>query len=117
MTKKPNNKQLTLRGFEALGFGETFRSRKYRTFVSPASDYTWCVGKSGALRRTKGPISESISVTGGVDHIGIRLVGKIAYKRDAEGEASLMPIQARGILKRYYEGVKEKQEARRAAAE
>jgi len=111
--KKLNNKQATLRGFEALGAKETFRSSKYRSFIlEHLPQYTWLVGKSGALRRTEGPIAESISVTDGIDHIGLRLVGNIAAKRDAEKQPSLLPIQSRGILKRYYDGVAEKRAAR-----
>lgn len=82
---KPSGKQLTIDGILACGYEETFRSNKYRTFSKlacgtkvPENGVTWMVGKSGALRLTRGPLSASQSFTGGARHKAFQYVGKTA---------------------------------------
>jgi hypothetical protein len=80
---KPSGKQLTIQGLLACGYEETFRSSKYRTFAKTApmpSGYTWMVGKSGALRRTRGPLSASVSYTGGKTHGAFQYVGGLSNR-------------------------------------
>lgn len=74
---KINNKEATIRGLLAVGFSETYRSNKYRTFHREGGRVTWMVGKSGALRLTQGPLSNSITYTDKVQHRAFRYIGRL----------------------------------------
>lgn len=67
-------KAATIQGLLNLGYVETHRSRKYRTFEK--DEATYMVGKSGALRFTRGPLSMSASKTGTKMHLAIAHVGE-----------------------------------------
>lgn len=69
-----NNKQATIKGLERLGYRETKRSRKYRTFEKMGR--TYMVGKAGALRVTEGRLDESLSITAGKIHRALQELGR-----------------------------------------
>lgn len=80
---KTSGKQLTIQGLLAMGYEETFRSNKYRTFTKTApvaTGFTWMVGKSGALRRTAGALADSNSYTGCVTHRAFQYVGGLSNR-------------------------------------
>ena len=69
-----NRKEATIQGLLKLGYVETFRSNKYRTFQK--DEDTYMVGKSGALRFTRGALGDSGSKTGTKMHLGIAHIGE-----------------------------------------
>jgi len=75
-----SRKQETIDGILALGYEETHRSKKYRCFSRPQSPQTLLVGKSGALRVTRGPIAESRSMTGNKQHLAYAYVGRLSER-------------------------------------
>ena len=77
---KLSKKQATINGLLACGcIEETGRSTRYRAFVSNADlPVTYLVGNAGAVRRTRGTIAESVSLTGNNIHAAYEYVGRVA---------------------------------------
>lgn len=80
----------TVKGLETIGYVEDRgRSRKYRVFVKEGAAWRVLVGKSGALRRTRGSISDSVSITGTRFHKCLREIGKQSYPSPEIAEENL----------------------------
>lgn len=80
---KLTRKAATILALQRLGYSETERSNKYRTFDDPNRVATYLVGKSGALRTCLcgSPISKSRSLTGTRQHTAIEYVGRCAARQ------------------------------------
>lgn len=78
-----NNRQATIEGLKKLGFNHVRDSAKYEIYEHPFNEvqlgsngFFHMVGKSGALRLSKGKISDSISRTGTKYHSAIKEIGR-----------------------------------------
>ena len=88
----PNSKQHTIAGLEATGWtiDTTARSSKYLVYIRGDKPYRLLVGKSGALRMTRGTISDSFSMTGGRSHRAFAAVGRVAKSLTSVEQAQRM---------------------------
>jgi len=88
----PNNRQHTIAGLEACGWklDTTARTNKYQVYARTDKDYRLLVGKSGALRLTRGTISDAMSCTGGQMHLALQAVGRVAKSLTSVEQAQRM---------------------------
>lgn len=86
--KRMTIKESTLKGLERLGWIERRTRGKRRVYVHDMHDYLLFVGPSGALRKSKRTISDSISLTGSRFHSAIQEVGRSNWQEPVSQEAA-----------------------------
>ena len=82
-------------GLSLLGWASIDKSAKYDIWTHPDQSMKFLVGKSGALRRTPGPISQSVSMTGLKLYSGLLQLSEAA---EAQPELFADPVAARAWL-------------------
>jgi len=84
--KPKGMRQATIDGLKFMGWirDESAKTSKYEVYYHPTTPVFMLVGKSGALRVTKGAVSHSTSITGTKQHRAIQCVGREACWTTAE---------------------------------
>ena len=89
MPKQMTGKAKTIAGLEALGYrlDVTAKTSKYKVYR--LNDLKFLIGKSGALRKTKGSIASSISLTDSRFHKCLQQLGEEAEHLSSPEQAQI----------------------------
>ena len=93
------NRDKAIAGLRATGweFNADHGTSKYLAFEHPERAFRLLIGKSGALRKTVGPVSSSLSLTGSFFHRALRTVGERAasYSSVEQARADLAVLMGK----------------------